>query len=79
VAGGIKQTLRFYRCRAARSNRIWASIAYVATIVEVIRYQIVEGQETAFEDAYRQSQQYLTDPPHCWGYELTRRRKSFCR
>src|SRR5215472_14682940 len=33
-------------------------------IVEVIRYQIAEGQEAAFEDAYRQAQQYLTDSPH---------------
>jgi hemoglobin len=41
-------------------------------IVEVIRYQIVEGQEAAFEDAYRQAQQCLIDSPHCLGYELTR-------
>ena len=41
-------------------------------IVEVIRYQIAEGQEAAFEIAYRQAQQYLTDSPHCLGYQLTR-------
>ncbi len=37
-------------------------------IVEVIRYQIAEGQEAAFEDAYRQAQKYLADSPHCLGY-----------
>jgi len=41
-------------------------------IVEVIRYQIAEGQEAAFEDAYGQAQQYLMDSPHCLGYQLTR-------
>ena len=41
-------------------------------IVEVIRYQIAEGQEAAFEDAYRQAQQYLADSPHCLGYQLAR-------
>ena len=41
-------------------------------IVEVIRYLIVEGQEAAFEDAYRQAQKYLADSPHCLGYQLSR-------
>jgi heme-degrading monooxygenase HmoA len=41
-------------------------------VVEVLRYQLVEGQEAAFEDAYRQTQKCLTDSPHCRGYELTR-------
>ena len=41
-------------------------------IMEIIRYQIVEGQEAAFEDAYRQAQNYLADSPHCLGYDLTR-------
>jgi quinol monooxygenase YgiN len=41
-------------------------------IVEVIRYRIAAGQEAAFEDAYRQAQQQLTDSPHCLGYQLIR-------
>ena len=41
-------------------------------IVEVIRYQIGEGQEAAFENAYRQAQPHLTDSQHCLGYQLTR-------
>jgi hemoglobin len=41
-------------------------------IVEVIRYQIVEGQDAAFEDAYRQEQNPLSDSPHCPGYQLVR-------
>jgi heme-degrading monooxygenase HmoA len=41
-------------------------------ILEVIRYQIDEGREADFENAYRQAQQYLADSPHCLGYELTR-------
>jgi heme-degrading monooxygenase HmoA len=41
-------------------------------IVEVIRYRIVEGQEAAFEDAYRQAGQCLADSPHCQGYQLAR-------
>lgn len=45
-------------------------------VVEVIRYQIVEGQETAFEDAYREAQKYLTDSAHCLAYELVRCLKS---
>ena len=41
-------------------------------VLEVIRYQIAEDQEAAFEDAYRQAQKMLADSPHCRGYELTR-------
>jgi heme-degrading monooxygenase HmoA len=41
-------------------------------ILEVIRYQLAQGQEAAFEDAYRQAQQHLADSPHCLGYQLTR-------
>ena len=41
-------------------------------IMEIIRYQIVECQEAAFEDAYRQAQKYLAESPHCRGYELAR-------
>ena len=41
-------------------------------IVEVIRYQIAEGQEAAFENAYRQAQPHLIDSPHCLGYQLSR-------
>ena len=41
-------------------------------IVEVIRYQIAEGQEAAFEDAYRQAQKSLADSSHCLGYQLVR-------
>src|SRR5262245_22631993 len=41
-------------------------------IVEVIRYRIAEGQEAAFEDAYRQAQKYLADSSHCLGYQLVR-------
>jgi heme-degrading monooxygenase HmoA len=41
-------------------------------IVEIIRYQIAEGKEAAFEDAYRQAQKFLANSPHCQGYQLTR-------
>jgi heme-degrading monooxygenase HmoA len=41
-------------------------------IVEVIRYQTADGQEAAFEEAYRQAQKCLADSPHCLGYQLTR-------
>jgi heme-degrading monooxygenase HmoA len=44
----------------------------IRMIVEVIRYQIAEGQEDAFEDAYGQAQKLLADSPHCQGYQLVR-------
>ena len=41
-------------------------------IVEVIRYQIADGQEADFEESYRQAQKCLADSSHCLGYRLMR-------
>jgi heme-degrading monooxygenase HmoA len=41
-------------------------------IVEYIRYQIPEEQETAFRDAYAGGQVSLHKSPHCLGWEVTR-------
>ncbi|MGL5922364.1 antibiotic biosynthesis monooxygenase family protein [Chroococcidiopsis sp.] len=39
-------------------------------VIEIIRYNIPAGQESAFESAYEQAQQYLAESPNCLGYQL---------
>ena len=41
-------------------------------IIEYIRYTIAEGQQEAFEEAYRQAAEPLAASEHCLGYELSR-------
>ena len=41
-------------------------------VIEVIRYAITAGEETAFEDAYRQAAGLLEASNHCLGFTLTR-------
>ena len=41
-------------------------------IVEVIRYKVIPGQETAFVEAYRQAQPHLKDSSHCLAFRLNR-------
>ncbi len=41
-------------------------------VIEVIRYAIIEGEESAFEDAYRKAAALLEASGHCLGFTLTR-------
>ena len=41
-------------------------------VIEVIRYAIAEGEESAFEDAYRKAAVLLEASGHCLGFTLTR-------
>ena len=41
-------------------------------VVEIIRYNIAAGQETAFEKAYGEAQRYLAGSDNCFGYQLMR-------
>src|SRR5262249_51723911 len=62
---------KVYGAARLRLRQIARMQGRMRMIVEVIRYQIAEGQEAAFEDAYRQAQPHLTDSPHCLGYPPT--------
>lgn len=39
-------------------------------IPEIIRYKVPQDQMTAFENAYRQTEELLQASPNCKGYEL---------
>lgn len=41
-------------------------------VVEIIRYDIEAGRESAFEAAYGEAGRYLDESPNCFGYQLTR-------
>ena len=41
-------------------------------IIELIRYRVTEGQETAFETACSQAAKALSRSSHCLGYNLMR-------
>jgi hemoglobin len=41
-------------------------------IMEIIRYKLDPGQESAFEAAYGQAQRFLAGSPNCLSYQLTR-------
>lgn len=41
-------------------------------IIELIRYRVTEGQESAFETACRHAAKSLTRSSHCLGYSLMR-------
>ena len=41
-------------------------------VIEIIRYNITAGQESAFEAAYAKAGCYLEESSHCLGYQLTR-------
>ncbi len=41
-------------------------------VIEVIRYNIRQGEEAAFEDAFRQAAPLLEASNHCIGFTLTR-------
>ena len=41
-------------------------------IIELIRYRVAEGQESAFETACSQAGKSLTRSSHCLGFSLTR-------
>lgn len=41
-------------------------------VIEIIRYTIDNGQESAFEEAYGQASKYLEESLHCLSYQATR-------
>ena len=41
-------------------------------VIQVVRYVVPPGQETEFEEAWRQASKPLARSTHCLGYSLTR-------
>ena len=41
-------------------------------VIEIIRYTLDDGQERAFEEAYRQAGKHLDESPHCLNHQTTR-------
>ena len=41
-------------------------------VIEIIRYDIAAGHESAFEGAYARAGRHLDRSPNCLGYQITR-------